>query len=165
MKFFFSRYPNSLIWLYSATWSRIPSPQMSTSRRVHRLSERFIGLLQSVISTILEHKFLFSRFGTHTQDRDENWIGSAESPSSFRPNPPPFTPPINVDLQSTQRYKRKALLIGVESANQLLTERGLDTPTNLRPLKGPHKDIRDMRQFLIGRFDKSIPNIYWLVHW
>jgi hypothetical protein len=117
----------------------------------------------------IQHKFLFYSFETHTEDRDENRITSAPDhthnvlddpslPSSFRPNPLPFTP-INDDLQSTQCYKRKALLIGVESTNQLLTERGLDTPTNLRPLKGPHKDIRDMRQFLIGRFYNSISNI------
>ena len=70
---------------------------------------------------------------------------------SFRPAPP-LTSPIDDHLQPPQSCKRKALLVGIEFSDELPTERGLRP---LAELNGPHKDIRDMRQFLIGGFKFS----------
>lgn len=74
--------------------------------------------------------------------------------SSFRPTLS-FASLIHDPLKPPRRYKKKALLIGVESKHERLGSEK-DTPTSLRPLTGPHKDAQDMRQFLIGRFNNRV---------
>jgi len=61
-----------------------------------------------------------------------------------------FTIPMDDHLRPQQSYKKKALLVGISGR---WTERGSDIS---RPLRGPHRDIRDMRQLLIGRFNKQL---------
>jgi hypothetical protein len=69
----------------------------------------------------------------------------------------PLISPLDAHLQPPQRlsFKRKALLVGVEENDEQPMRRGQ------RPLalKGPHKDIRDMRQFLISKFKFNGINI------
>ena len=103
------------------------------------LSEWFINL---------KHKAFPWVFGRRTQDRDYDEFGThtAHTPhvlyephSSFKPTPSP----IDHEYLQPPRFicKKKALLVGVQ-----------------RPLEGLHKDVQDMRQFLIGgfRFSKII---------
>ena len=112
----------------------------------------------------LKHKFFSRISGRPTQGRDDSdGFTSAGSHTahtsnvldephlSLRPTPP-LTSPIDGHLRvqppQTRSRKRKALLIGIEYNNEppTRTERGP------RPLKGPHKDVLDMRRFLIGGF-------------
>ena len=102
----------------------------------------------------LKRKFISCIFGRPTQDRlgdDELNIGftsaatqagSGSHTVNVLDEPhfptPPLTSPTAVYLQSPGSHKRKALLVGVDHKNELQS--------------GPHKDIWDMRQFLIGRF-------------
>lgn len=118
----------------------------------------------------LKHKFFSYVFGRLTQDRDDDGLnvgfksagshtGTAQAHTLNvldEPPTPPLTSPFDDHLQlpQTRNCKRKALLVGVESNNELQTKRGL------RPLKGPHKDVRDMRQFLIGEFKLSIKKYF-----
>ena len=67
-------------------------------------------------------------------------LDDSEPHFPFRPTPP-LTSPFDDHFQPPRSCKRKALLIGVEDNNGLPTKRGL---------RGPHKDIRDMHQFLLG---------------
>ena len=111
---------------------------------LHCLSEQFI---------YLKHKFLSYNFIRPTQDslRDDDKFGSHTGPADtlnvldephfFSRSTPPSTSPID---ETPQSCKRKALLVGVEYNND-----------KERPLKGPHKDVRDMRQFLIGEFEST----------
>lgn len=106
----------------------------------------------------LKRKFFYFILGRPTQDGDDEsnvgFMSAAGSDSEshtldephfpFRPTPLPLTSPLGGHLRPplTQSRKRKALLIGVDHER---------TTQDVRPLKGgPHKDIRDMRQFLIG---------------
>lgn len=119
---------------------------------IHCLLEQFI---------YLKHKLFPCIFKRPTQDRDDDAgesrldVGFTSGGSdtthtpnflnvfqpedggifSFRPTPP-LPSRIDNHLQPPQSCKRKALLIGVEDDD----------------CRGPHKDVRDMRQFLIGGF-------------
>ena len=114
--------------------------------------KRLRSLLKLLIN--LKHKFLSYIFGRPTQDKDDDSDGfcshtlnftvlvllsELEPHFSFRPTTPPLIPPIDTP---PQKCKKKALLIGVENSTE-------------RPLKGPHNDVRTMRQFLIGEFKSS----------
>ena len=130
------------------------------SRRLHCLLERFIFL-----------KFFSYIFGKPTQGDGLNLgftsavngshtLNVLEEPHfSVRPTPP-LTSSINDHLQppQTRSPKKKALLIGVEYNNEQPTS----MKQGLRPqaLKSPHKDILDMRQFLIGKFKFSSKTYY-----
>ena len=99
-----------------------------------------------------------------TSARSQTFNVLDEPHFSFRPTTCPLTSPVDDHLrvQPPQSCKRKALLVGVDGS-----------PTKrLRPLtlNGAHKDIRDMRQFLIGGFkfkfsNKEYFNIYPLFYW
>jgi hypothetical protein len=149
---------------------------MSIFKRVRFLSTRFIDLLSSFISTILRRRFISYIFKSGTVQKGitsagplpilpihtRNGLAAADNLhfwQSFRLNLP-FTPSSDDNFSPPKSYKRKALLIGVEVNDKPLTERGLDTRTNQSTLKGPHQDVRDMRQFLIGRFDSIVSNVY-----
>ena len=98
-----------------------------------------IIFLQSVLLIILKH-VVYILAGTssagcptiHTLDV-LNDLQLGPSSSSFAND--------HLGLKPPQSCKKKALLVGVESLN------------GLRPLRGPHNDIREMRRFLIGKFD------------
>jgi hypothetical protein len=93
----------------------------------------------------LKRKFFYFICGRPTLDSDDGFNFGATSAGSHTLNSlnephfpfrvPPLTSPLGDRLQPPQIFKRKALLIGVEQG-----------------LRGPHKDVRDMRQFLIGKF-------------
>ena len=123
----------------------------------NNLSGQFSGLLQRVISAILglRHKFFSCFSGRPIIDREHDGVTSAGSPTfdtgtilhepppkPISPPCPPLTPPNDFHLLPAQRCKKKALLVGVESVS------------SGRSLKGPHKDVRDMCQLLIGRLNK-----------
>ena len=97
----------------------------------------------------LKHKLFPRIFGRRTQNRDDEEFGthtaqtldvSDEPHSSFRPTPSPID---HEHPQLPRICKKKALLIGVEFKN------------GENRLESPHKDVRDMRQFLIGRSNRS----------
>ncbi|KAF8815603.1 hypothetical protein BYT27DRAFT_7333839 [Phlegmacium glaucopus] len=121
---------------------------------VYSLSGRFISLLKRILSAIRKHNFFSYLFGRPIQDEENYEITSVRSPTidtgleeaqlgpspSFLPTPPP-TSPIDYHPKSPQSYKKKALLVGVESTNQ--------PGSTERAMRGPHNDIRNMRQYLI----------------
>ena len=120
-------------------------PAIAASELVHCLLEQFI---------YLKHKLFPCIFKRPTRDRDDgdelavaggSDTGTTHTPNVFQPGdggiflfrPTPLLPScIDNHLQPPQGCKRKALLIGVEDDD----------------CRGPHKDVRDMRQFLIGGF-------------
>lgn len=81
-----------------------------------------------------------------TSFRTNTVIASDKPHFPIRPTPP-STSPIAKHLRPPPRScKRKALLVGVEHNKELAAKHGV------RPLEGPHKDVRDMSQFLISKF-------------
>ena len=118
---------------------------------LHRLSEQYI---------YLKHRFFSYNFGRPTQDREDDdgfkpefgshtgTLNVLDEPHfSFR-STPPLTSPID-DSEPPQSCKRKALHVGVGYNN----ERSL--------MKSPHKDVLDMRQFLIGEFKFKFSKKYF----
>ena len=118
---------------------------------------RLRSLLKLLIN--LKHKLLSYIFGRPTQDKDDDGFrshklnvtvlvlsGELEPHFSFRPTPP-LTP---ID-KPPQKCKKKALLVGVVNTNAE------------RPLKGPHNDVRAMRQYLIGEFKLSKKKVRTLI--
>ena len=99
----------------------------------------------------LKHKLFPRIFGRRTQNRDDEDSDfgthtaqtldvSDEPHSSFRPTPSPID---HEHIRLPRICKKKALLIGVELKN------------GKKALSCPLKDVRDMRQFLIGELNCS----------
>ena len=116
----------------------------------------FLIYLQSIILII---QSLFYVFVRPIQDNEENNITrSAGSPTVEVHTQciPPLTSPIYGHLEPPPNYKKKALLVGVES-----TAKGCP-----RTLEGAHDDVMDARQFLVGRFlINTFRTTDWPVFW
>jgi hypothetical protein len=136
------------------------------SGRLHSLLEQYIYLFLSYI------------FGRPAQDREDDGLNDGftsvgshtahtnviDQPHfSFRPTTSPLTTPIvnHRDLHPPRSCKRKALLVGVGSVETRRRGRRPVRPLNLR---GPHRDVWNMRQLLIGGFkfstSKNISDVY-----
>jgi hypothetical protein len=121
------------------------------SGRLHSLLEQYIYLFLSYIfgrPARFNVRFKSESAGSHTANTNAS---------------PLTTLIVNVDhrdLRPPQSCKRKALLVGVE----LPTTRRRRRPVRPLNLRGPHRDVWNMRQFLIGESSlipvKNILDVY-----
>ena len=156
---FFTTYLNSLARFFSRYTS---SPGLTTP--FSQMSSNF-GLLHYPLKLFiyLKRKFFYFIFGRSTLDKDDSdgfTSAGSHTLAAHTLHPldephfpfifPPLTSLLGDHFQPPQSFKRKALLVGVEDSDELPMKRGL---------KGPHKDIRDMHQLLIGKFKFNGINI------